>query len=598
MGNINVADIASRKSILIPDMQGYASTPCHSPLSNGADYNSITYSEDGEQPISNVIACLALRRDLSHPENPPFGAWWTYTVEETLLWPVLDYQGPINQTLDALFDSTDEEMSDDEDFPPARRPSSQRKKSRLKNSGTNSTFGLDDGDLVPQLINSFLRNVHVRSPILDPPRLRNSAKNLVENGLDWDGETCQVLLACALGAISSPWDTSVMASFDDKPPSSPDRSPLAQKYFQAATKRLGALWANYSLISAQCFFLTGLFHMFMQEPVAGWRAFNSASITCRAYASKRIAQMARRSQEGKSQINRSMEQRLFWSSFKAEREIGCEFGLDTAGINRIVDWPTLPTPPSGHTPNMQSTPNFGTDGSESTNENNIPSSHLYEEQSWYFYLLEITLCKLEMRIDNFFQDKRREAYRQIGSPPEVFFTSLVVALQEFNYQLTSYYESLPPVMQIPTVNIHEDNNKEETNQKRDESNKNKQRNTHGNNNINQIYHTPMTPCSDELREYLRLRILSVRHDICLPALYLLLHNDVSGWQPSLLAVLVQLTNTCLKVDMNFLHTIVTTHRHHAAWICLRKGVRAALILIAARRLAEQGISRIGRTVRA
>lgn len=171
--------------------------------------------------------------------------------------------------------------------------------------------------------------------------------------------------------------------------------------------------------------------------------------------------------------------------------------------------------------------------------------------------MEIMLCKLEMRIDNFFQDKRRDAYFHAGSSTEAFFNGLVVALQEFDYQLTCYYESLPPVMQLPLFDFDNDNN------------------------INTNNPNTLAPCSEELRQYLRLRVFSVRHDICLPALYILLHNDVSRWPRSLVAVLVQLANTCLRVDMNFLQTAITTHRHHTTWLGCRKGVRAALILIAA-----------------
>ncbi|CAI7612324.1 unnamed protein product [Penicillium glandicola] len=142
---------------------------------------------------------LSLRRDLSHPENPPFGIWWTYTIEETLLWPILNYHGPVNEVLDVLFDSSDDEESDndkngDENTPQIERMRSpQMGKSKRKQNGMRNSSGLDDGDIVPNLIDSFLRNVHIRSPILDLLQLRNSAKNLAENGLDWDGETCQVI---------------------------------------------------------------------------------------------------------------------------------------------------------------------------------------------------------------------------------------------------------------------------------------------------------------------------------------------------------------------------------------------------------------------
>lgn len=122
-------------------------------------------------------------------------------------------------------------------------------------------------------------------------------------------------LTCALGAISSPWTVSEYGIFCQKI-IYPERILIAHEYFFAALKRLGHLMAHSSLIAAQCLFLTGCFYMYIHKPVAGWRLFNSASIACRGCISKRIA---RRSNTGRGPWSRSEEQRLFWSSFKAER---------------------------------------------------------------------------------------------------------------------------------------------------------------------------------------------------------------------------------------------------------------------------------------
>lgn len=179
-----------------------------------------------------------------------------------------------------------------------------------------------------------------------------------------------------------------------------------------------------------------------------------------------------------------------------------------------------------------------------------PSSpESYEDQSWYFYLTEIMLCKLEMRIDDFMQDKRRQAYRRSADSPEAFFTTLIQQVQEFDHLLKCYYESLPPAVQFSMDDLR--------------------------------------PCSDELRHHLRLRVFSVWHDICLPAFYVLLHNDVSQWAQPLVTALIQKANVCLQLNVKFLHITITPHRQPTTWLVLRQGVRAALILIAAQRLASQ-----------
>lgn len=159
------------------------------------------------------------------------------------------------------------------------------------------------------------------------------------------------------------------------------------------------------------------------------------------------------------------------------------------------------------------------------------------------------LRKLEMRIDMYCQEKRREAYRRSGEAPEAFYRSLHEAMGEFDYQLMSYYDSLPSPMRFPLDELR--------------------------------------PCPDELRQYLRWRLLSVRHDICMPSFYALMCNDVSRWSPELVRCLVAQANTMLGLEMPFLHGAGSTHRDHNTWLALRKGVRAGLVLVAARRLRDQ-----------
>ncbi|CAG9942740.1 unnamed protein product [Clonostachys rosea f. rosea IK726] len=509
--------------------------------------NAPLYSHRDTQTHDDVMGSLSLRRDLSHPENPPFGTWWTYTVEETLLWPILEYQGNINNCLDVILGDFDDEPGNKDTgaSPNAEGNTGPYTKERRKQHlSSGITLGLDDGATISELVGSFLRNIHTKFPILEPQELRERGQNLVESGLGWDGETCQVLLACALGAISCPWDVADLENYDRIKPSR-ERLSLANEYFSAGQKRLGALLTQSSIIAVQCIFMAGLFLMHQQKPVAGWRLLNVASIACRTYISKR---MARESRNGQASRSRSMEQRLCWSCFKTEREVACEFGMETSGLNVIAYSTSLPTPPNGFSSEMQdSTERQFVSSSATAATSTIQET--YQDKSWYYFLTDIMLCKLEMRIDNYCQDKRREAYHFAGGSPEVFFRSMTEALQEFRYQLSSYYNSLPPLMQFPMGGL--------------------------------------IPCEDEAPNQLRWRIYCVQHDIYIPALYILLHKDVSGWSHNLVNDLIDLANECIKLDVIFLKTAVTPHRQYNTWLWLRKGVRSALILIASRRLKAQ-----------
>jgi hypothetical protein len=158
--------------------------------------NAPLYSHRDTQTHDDVMGSLSLRRDLSHPENPPFGTWWTYTVEETLLWPILEYQGNINNCLDVILGDFDDEPGNKDTgaSPNAEGNTGPYTKERRKQHlSSGITLGLDDGATISELVGSFLRNIHTKFPILEPQELRERGQNLVESGLGWDGETCQVV---------------------------------------------------------------------------------------------------------------------------------------------------------------------------------------------------------------------------------------------------------------------------------------------------------------------------------------------------------------------------------------------------------------------
>jgi hypothetical protein len=192
-------DVASMRSILSPAMQGSSDARSHLQLSSQNGTTPI-YNDRDRQLDGDVMDSLSLRRNLSPPENPPFGVWWTYTIEETLVWPILEFQGDINSGLDALMDSSDEDGSDSEDESSAvQRTSLGRRSKRTRVERVKR--GLDDGFVVRELVENFLRYVHTKNPILDAAQLRVHAANIVENGLKWDGETCQVVSTLSLKSI-------------------------------------------------------------------------------------------------------------------------------------------------------------------------------------------------------------------------------------------------------------------------------------------------------------------------------------------------------------------------------------------------------------
>ncbi len=84
------------QSLLVPAMQGSLRSH-NSPHSVTESSNTPIYDDRYHESQGDVMDTLSLRRDLTRLENPPFGMWWTYTVEETLVWPILGYRGKREQ---------------------------------------------------------------------------------------------------------------------------------------------------------------------------------------------------------------------------------------------------------------------------------------------------------------------------------------------------------------------------------------------------------------------------------------------------------------------------------------------------------------------
>lgn len=118
---------------------------------------------------------------------------------------------------------------------------------------------------IPALVDRFIQNVHTKNPILDLESLIRAGRHAAEVGIQWDAQSCLVLLACALGCISQPFTASTHGLHEAH--GSPDHRSRESKscsatqlregeaFFTLACRRIGAL--RYSVIGAQCHFFAG-----------------------------------------------------------------------------------------------------------------------------------------------------------------------------------------------------------------------------------------------------------------------------------------------------------------------------------------------------
>ncbi|KAK6212334.1 C6 zinc finger [Pestalotiopsis sp. IQ-011] len=92
--------------------------------------------------------------------------------------------------------------------------------------------------------------------------------------------------------------------------------------------------------------------------------------------------------------------------------------------------------------------------------------------------------------------------------------------------------------------------------------------------------------TDELREYLRIKMTWIQHDLCRIPLNLLLHNAEFATFPHLHRRMIVMANRALSLSVWMMNVGLNTHRNHGTWLGFRLCVRSALEVVAARKSAN------------
>ncbi|KAJ2966621.1 hypothetical protein NQ176_g10062 [Zarea fungicola] len=281
----------------------------------------------------------ASRDFLQIPQHPA-------SADTVLRWEIFDDRFPANALISSLFKPNLADAVDDFITAPSR------------------LTPLDE-ETIPHLVDKFLQNVHTKNPILDVEALVKHGRRCADHGIGWDGRSCLVLLACALGSVAKPFDSQIHHTNNiyrhaDGTTRTPSSSRLyakelqqADSCFALACRRLGSL--KYSLLGAQCHFFAGVYLMYTLRPLASWHYFLHASIFFQVHLrmthgiagdfeealnipSSRLNSTTRKSKR--------LEQSLYWSAFKSECEFRVELPLQQSEIS-LGEYPDLfPSPPS------------------------------------------------------------------------------------------------------------------------------------------------------------------------------------------------------------------------------------------------------------
>ncbi|KAJ5646394.1 hypothetical protein N7490_002766 [Penicillium lividum] len=223
------------------------------------------------------------------------------------------------------------------------------------------------------LCQSFLTNVHSKNPILNQSDFLNDVDHCMKYGFEENGRSCLVLIACALGAVSSQF-----SAHDITNPTynqAPSINPLADIYYREARRTLGVLQPSLGTILS--LFFCGVFEMFMIKPVTAWFNFQQAAVQLKAYL---LGQKATTSEPG-DPIGGHLEGRLYWSCMQSECELRAELRIPSSGLEG-VNFPYLfPDPPmiSEDTDSSQSSPLVR------------PESKTVQIKEWMYYSAETSL---------------------------------------------------------------------------------------------------------------------------------------------------------------------------------------------------------------
>ncbi|KAJ5295705.1 hypothetical protein N7508_010526 [Penicillium antarcticum] len=452
---------------------------------------------------------------------------------------------------------------------------------------------------IPTLVECFIQNVHTKNPILDLESLIRSGRRAAEFGLQWDAQSCLVLLACALGCISQPFTTSIQfpqtaRSLHDgmgwRAPGSNPRSGTqlreGEAFFMMACRRIGLL--RYSVIGAQCHFFAGVYLMYTFRPLSAWNHFYQASTfyRLRLRLIDGLDKSAYETEQPGASVAQRLEQSLYWSCFKSEVEIRVELPLPQSAIAEY-EYPALfPTPPTlseeyprdrdqasdwANSDNADQSPRDDQSSLPGRGVFNHVSKLFDEEQSWYYYLTEVALRRIGNRVLNAF-------YRETPSTWSNIKPLIPIAL-EFESQINAWFANLPPAMQSYETDPKISNN-------------------------GQRYTTDIQDSiSRELSWALSNRFLEIRLWLYQPFLYFVVHhpmstpsttsdNSTSPLTSDEFSIVQGLMESGLDCSNKILQARCLRHRHHGIWFDLRALVTASLVFIALARSGNVNIPNI------
>ncbi|KAF1810728.1 hypothetical protein P152DRAFT_400545 [Eremomyces bilateralis CBS 781.70] len=246
-------------------------------------------------------------------------------------------------------------------------------------------------------IRAFFERVNVWYACVNPfswTRLHHAA---LSQGFQEGPESCIVLLVLALGCAEC------AGSMSRQPL---DRDPPGIQYFAAAWALLPSMMIRNNIMAAQCHILASAYLFYVVRPLEAWNLLTNTSMKLQLLLSgSRLPQHAK-----------VLTERVYWNTLLFESDLLAELDLPHSGIVQFEETVGLPG-------------GFEDEGDEPVGKDEL----------WYF-LAQIALRRLLNRVSHLIY-ARSSATK---SP-----SSLDAVVAELDFQLTQWYDGLPPAVRFP-----------------------------------------------------------------------------------------------------------------------------------------------------
>ncbi|KAH8681526.1 hypothetical protein BX600DRAFT_375253 [Xylariales sp. PMI_506] len=246
-------------------------------------------------------------------------------------------------------------------------------------------------------IEAYFDRVNVWYACVNPYTWRSHYRCALSNGFREGPESCIVLLVLALGQASLRGSISRIV---------PQEDPPGLQYFTAAWSLLPGMMTSNSVLAAQCHLLAAAYLFYLVRPLEAWNLLCTTSNKLQLL----LMNPARIPED-----QRELSERIYWNALLFESDLLAELDLPHSGVVQLEEHVGLPG---------------GFQGEE--------SEAVGRDDLWYF-LAEIALRRLLNRVSQLIYSKD-----SIAST-----TSLEPVVAELEFQLTQWYESLPPTLQFP-----------------------------------------------------------------------------------------------------------------------------------------------------